>query len=340
MSYAYTTYVACPNLQEQLSDHFLFNPQVTQDPIGSLQFVVSDLNTNNTLQRQISPGGGKYRNVELTYQPRFTDASSDSATINCEGGAEYGNTSQLYTIDPAVGKSRSWIFTPAQMADACAEDTAWLAKQVQAHMDKLARDIHAELVTFIAANVGQFYDNSTSKNTSTKNSTGAFVENLTADVVYEWQAIEWMMNQPFVVGDSLTNKYMRAMQAGCCALSGVDLGAFSAQNQLTFLRDKLIGTALGDAEAFAVLGAGAIQMLQYREFSNPVYVSTENEIYGTLIDPKTGIEYDYYAHLDCGVWKFQLKLAYKFVTLPEDAYNINDELRGTNGILKFVVVNP
>lgn len=340
MSYAYTTYVDCPALQDQLSDHFLYNPQVTQDPIGALLFVNSDLNTNNTLQRQIAPGRGKYRMVELVYQPRFTDASSDSAVINCEGGEEYGNTSETYTIDPAVGKSRSWKFTPAEMAAACQDDEMWLAKQVQAHMDALARDIHKDLTAFIAANLGEFYGGGTNKDTQTKTSDGRFTEDLTADVVYEWQSIEWMQNQPFVIGDGLVNKYMRAMKAGCCALSGVDLGAFSAQNDLTYLRDKQIGTDLGNPDSFVVLGAGAIQMLSYREFENPVYRSTENEIYGTLVDPKTGLVYDYYAHLDCGVWKFQLKLAYKFVMLPDDSYRINDPLNGTNGLLKFTIVNP
>lgn len=340
MSYAYTTYVDCPPLQDALRDQFLYNPQVTQDPIGALLFVASDLNTNNTLQRQISPGRGKIRAVELTYQPRFTDPSSDSAVINCNGGEEYGNTSQLYEIDPTVGKSRSWTFTIAQFAAACEDDEMWLAKQVQAHMDALARDIHRDLTAFIAANTGEFFDGSTNKDTQTKTTTGAFTEDLTADVVYEWQSIEWMQNQPFVIGDGLVNKYMRAMRAGCCALSGVDLGLFSQQNDLTFLRDKQIGTDLGNPDSFIVLGAGAIQMLTYREFENPVYKSTANEFYGTIIDPKTGIEYDYFAKLDCGVWNFQLKLSYKFVMLPDDSYRINDELNGTNGVLRFTIVNP
>lgn len=341
MSYVFADYVACPNLQEQLADHFLFNPQQAQDPIGALQFVTSDLNTNNTLQRQIAPGAGKLRAVELTFQPRFTDASSTSADISCNGGTEYGNTSQLYELDPSVGISRTFTITPAQLATMCEADDAWVAKQIQAHMDAMARQMNVELSSFIAASLGNFYGGGTNKVTSTKTSNGQFVEDLTADVVYEWQSIEWMMNQPFLIGDGLLNKYMRAMNAGCCALSGVDLGAFSAQNQLTFLRDKNIATALGDPNGFAVLGAGAVQMLRYNAFESPIMQIEDGQLkQGVLIDPKTGIPYDYYAKYDCGTWNFQLKLAYKYVKLPDDIYRTGDPLDGTNGILHFTITNP
>lgn len=342
-SYQYADYIACPNLQEGLNNQFLHNPLVTQDPIGALLFVNSGFNTQNTLQRQISPGRGKYRNVELVYQPRFTDASSDSAAINCNGGVEYGNTSTVYQIDPTVGKSRPFTITPAELASMCESDSSWVAKEVQAHMDALARDINAELSTFIAANLGNFYPGTTpdtEKDTSTKDNQGRFVENLTADVVYEWQSIEWA-GTPFVIGDGLLNKYMRAMKAGCCALSGVDLGAFSQQNDLVFLRDKNIGTALGSANKFAAIGAGAIQMLKYHKFDSEIMkMQSDLLIQDVIADPKTGIMYDYLAKYDCGTWKFQLSLAYKFVTLPADIYRTDDPLVGTNGLLSFNINNP
>lgn len=343
MSYQYADYIACPTLQDALNNQFMLNPQVVQNPIGALQFVNSEFNTTGTLQRQISPGGGKYRTVELVYQPRFTDDSSDVASINCSGGTEYGNTSVTYQIDPAVGKSRRWTITPAEIAAMCENDAVWVAKQVQAHMDAAARNINEELATFIANNLGNFYPGTTPvtfKTTSTKNADGHFVENLTADVVYEWQSIEWP-GAPVVIGDGLLNKYLRAMRAGCCALSGVDLLTFSQQNELIFLRDKNIGTALGGADRFVALGAGAIQMLKYHKFDSPIMrMQSDLLIQDIIVDPKTGLAYDYLAKYDCGTWNFQISLAYKFVTLPDDAYRTDDPLVGTNGILEFRISNP
>lgn len=342
-SYQYADYIACPNLQEGLNNQFMHNPIVVQDPIGALLFVNSDFNTTGTLQRSISPGGGKYRNVELVYQPRFTDESSDSAAINCNGGTEYGNTSTVYQIDPSVGKSRVFTITPAELAAMCQSDGSWVAQQVQAHMDALARNINSELSTFIAANLGNFYPGTTpvtEKTTSTKDNQGRFVENLTADVIYEWQSTEWP-GVPFLIGDGLLNKYLRAMKAGCCALSGVDLGAFAQQNDMVFLRDKNIATALGNTNGFAAIGAGSIQMLKYHKFDSEIMkMQSDLLIQDVIIDPKTGIPYDYLAKYDCGTWKFQLSLAYKFVTMPADAFRTDDPLVGTNGILSFDITNP
>lgn len=339
-SYGYSSYIACPTVQRELNDQFLYNPQTIQDPLGALKFVTSDYNTANTLQREVAPGAGKYRTVQLVYQPRFTDESSDSASINCDGGQEYGNTATTYEIDPTVGKSRSWKITNEDIATMCEADSSWFAKQIMAHIAAVERGMDSELATFIAANLGGFYGGGTSKTTTTKNADGQFVANVTADVVYEYQQLE-RMGAPLLLGNGLLNKYMHAMEAGCCALSGVDLGEFVRQNSMIFMRDKYVPTALGDADAFVAVAPGTIQMLQYRAFeAEKNQFNTEQLIQGVLVNPMSGIAYDYYAKYDCGVWNFQIKLAYKFVLPPEDQFNVNDPLYGTNGILKFQITNP
>lgn len=341
-SYGYSNYVSCPTLQEQLDQQFLYNPQMVQDPLGLLYFVNSPVNTNNTLQRQISPGGGKYRAVELVFQPRFTDASSDSAEIDCNGGPEYGNTSEVYTIDPTVGKSRPFTVTPTLLASMCESDDAWFAKQIMGHMAAIERDIDNDLAVFVASELGNFYGNPvvTSKDTSTKTSNGQFVEDLTADVVYEFQQLE-RPGLPFLFGNGLLNKYMRAMRAGCCALIGVDLGLYTAQNDMVFMRDKYLTTALGSEDSFVAIAPGSIQMLKYLAFESPLMRMDDDMIkQGVIQNPFSGLYYDYYAKYDCGAWKGQIKLAYKFVVPPMDQFNVNDPLYGTNGILKFNIVNP
>ena len=340
MSYAYSSYIACPNIQDELNTQFLNNTQNTVWPNGTLQLITSDLNTDGTLQRAVSENG-KIKTVELRYQPRFTDASSNSATINCSGGDEYGDTSTTYQVDTSVGKSRSWKITPKELAARCEEDAAWVSKQLMRHMTAIEHDMDIEAAQFVAANLGDFYDSSTKNvNVQTFTSTSTYSQFALGDILYETQRLQWP-GRFFLIGDGLITKYMNATDAGCCALQGVDLGMFAQMHQFPLLRDPEIPTALGNQDAFVAIGAGAVQMISYNEFASDISrINDEGLKVGTIVNPFSNIEYDYYAKYDCGVWNFQIKLAYKFVTLPSDAYRINDPLEGTNGILQFTVVNP
>jgi hypothetical protein len=341
MSYAYSDYVRCPNLQQELNQQFLHNPQDTPWPNGALMFVASEMNTDGTLQQTISTGNGKLRTVELVYQPRFTDESSDSAVINCNGGDEYGDTSTTYQLDPEVGKSRSWKLTNENLITRCQSDSAWLAKQIQRHMNAIEHDIDIELAAFIEANKGQFYDQSGDNvNVQTLTSTQDYSSFAIGDIAFETERTQW--GRPFVlIGDGAINKYMRAKEAGCCMRQGVDFREFAAQNPHVFVRDPEVPTALGNGDAFVALGAGAIQFIKYNEFESELMRMDDDSVkQGVIVNPNSGIAYDYLAKYDCGRWNFQLKIAYIFATLPQDAYRINDPLRGTNGILQFTVVNP
>jgi hypothetical protein len=339
MSYSYSDYIKCPDIQDILNTQFLNNATKTPWPNGALQFVTSPMNSDGTLQRVISQNG-KYRTVQLVYQPRFTHDSSSSAVINCEGGDEYGETSETYEIDTTVGVSETWSIDPALLAERCGSDREWVASQVMAHMINMERNIDKELADFIALNLGTFYDtNSTNVNIATKVN-GAYSVDALGDILYESERIQWP-GQFVLIGDGLINKYMKATEVGCCATENVDLGEFARQHPYVFLRDPQIPTALGNGDSFIALGTGAVQMLTYTAFGGEImnFPNTEILFQGTIVNPLSGIEYDYLAKYDCGKWHFQLKLAYKFVTLPQDVYRTNDPLHGTNGVLQFTVVN-
>jgi len=351
MSYAFSSFVSCPNIQERL-DAGYFNADPTMFPghINTLRAVTSPMNESGILQNQIDSKNGHYRQVEVVYQPRMTDATSVSATLNCAAGAEYGETSRVYNIDPNVGASRRWSIGLDDLAPRCENDETYIARQLAMQMQAIKRFMNQEAVTFIATNNGSFAANpgstvpsGTQLVTKTKNTTtGVFLDDFLSDVVYQYQLAEaW--DRPIIIGGELVQKYMTALKSHCCATVNVDLQAMmNSDAQSYFFFEPRIGTAQGNSNGFAFLAPGGVQMIRYNAFrgANGIRVIDDQSIKkGTISDPETGLEFDYYAQLDCNQWKFFIGLSYKFVTLPSDVFFLNDQLRGVNYIFEGTVNN-
>lgn len=351
MSYAFSSFVSCPNIQERL-DAGYFNADPTMFPghINTLRAVTSPMNESGILQNQIDSKNGHYRQVEVVYQPRMTDATSVSATLNCAAGAEYGETSRVYNIDPNVGASRRWSIGLDDLAPRCENDETYIARQLAMQMQAIKRFMNQEAVTFIATNNGSFAANpgstvpsGTQLVTKTKNTTtGVFLDDFLSDVVYQYQLAEaW--DRPIIIGGELVQKYMTALKSHCCATVNVDLQAMmNSDAQSYFFFEPRIGAAQGNSNGFAFLAPGGVQMIRYNAFrgANGIRVIDDQSIKkGTISDPETGLEFDYYAQLDCNQWKFFIGLSYKFVTLPSDVFFLNDQLRGVNYIFEGTVNN-
>lgn len=351
MSYAFSSFVSCPNIQERL-DAGYFNADPTMFPghINTLRAVTSPMNESGILQNQIDSKNGHYRQVEVVYQPRMTDSTSVSATLNCAAGAEYGETSRVYNIDPNVGASRRWSIGLDDLAPRCENDETYIARQLAMQMQAIKRFMNQEAVTFIATNNGSFAANpgstvpsGTQLVTKTKNTTtGVFLDDFLSDVVYQYQLAEaW--DRPIILGGELVQKYMTALKSHCCATVNVDLQAMmNSDAQSYFFFEPRIGAAQGNSNGFAFIAPGGVQMIRYNAFrgANGIRVIDDQSIKkGTISDPETGLEFDYYAQLDCNQWKFFIGLSYKFVTLPSDVFFLNDQLRGVNYIFEGTVNN-
>ena len=351
MSYAFSSFVSCPNIQERL-DAGYFNADPTMFPghINTLRAVTSPMNESGILQNQIDSKNGHYRQVEVVYQPRMTDATSVSATLNCAAGAEYGETSRVYNIDPNVGASRRWSIGLDDLAPRCENDETYIARQLAMQMQAIKRFMNQEAVTFIATNNGSFAANpgstvpsGTQLVTKTKNTTtGVFLDDFLSDVVYQYQLAEaW--DRPIIIGGELVQKYMTALKSHCCATVNVDLQAMmNSDAQSYFFFEPRIGAAQGNSNGFAFIAPGGVQMIRYNAFrgANGIRVIDDQSIKkGTISDPETGLEFDYYAQLDCNQWKFFIGLSYKFMTLPSDVFFLSDQLRGVNYIFEGTVNN-
>lgn len=344
MSYAFSSFVSCPDLQGRIDEgYFKADPTMFPGHINTLRAVTSPMNEAGVLQSQIDSKNGHYRAVEVVYQPRMSDAdTSSSAELTCAAGPTFGETSKLYTIDPSEGASRNWSISLDALAPRCESDENYVARQLAMHMQAIKRSINSEAVSFISTNFGKLEGGAALLTTKTKNTTtGVYLDDFLSDVTYAYQVAEgW--DRPIIVGGELTHKYMTALKSHCCATVNVDLEAMMQSDAQSYFFFEPKADSVFGAGEFAFMAPGAIQMLRYNAFKGAqgIRVIDDEAIKkGTIVDPETGLEFDYYAQLDCNTWKFWMGLSYKFVTLPEDIFLATDELADVNYIFNGKVSN-
>ena len=352
MSYAFSSFVSCPDIQGRLDDGY-FNADPTMFPghINTLRAITSPMNESGIIQNQIDTKNGHYRQVEVVYQPRMNDAgTTTSAELNCNAGPTYGETSTVYNINPAVGASRRWSVGLDDLAPRCENDENYIARQLAMNLQALKRFMNEEAVNYISTNFGKFAYNAgstvnaarTLMTTKTKNTTnGWFLDDYLSDVTYQYQLAEgW--DRPIIIGGELSHKYMTALKSHCCATVNVDLQSMmNSDAQSYFFFEPKADTTFGAGE-FAMIAPGGVQLIRYNAFrgASGIRVIDDQSIKkGTISDPETGLEFDYYAQLDCNTWKFFLGLSYKYVDLPADLFFNDDDLAGVNYIFNGLVSN-
>lgn len=357
MSYGYSSFISCPDIQGRLEDgYFKGDPQMFPGHINTLRAVTSPINEQGILQNQIDTKNGHYRAVEVVYQPRMTDTgTASSAELDCAAGPVYRETSQLYNIDPSVGASRRWSFNLDDLALRCEGDENYVACQLAMHMQAVKRYMNNEAVTFIGSNFGLYSANpgstvnvartlltTATKNTATGSVVGTYLDDFMSDVTYQYQLAEgW--DRPIIIGGELVHKYMTALRSSCCATINVDLQAMMASDAQSYYFFEPRADSTFGATEFAFMAPGAVQMIRYNAFkgANGIRVIDDQAIKkGTIVDPETGLEFDYYAQLDCNQWKFFLGLSYKYVTMPTDMFFNGDTLDGVNYIFNGKITNP
>lgn len=351
MSHSVSDILSCPQIQEDLNTQFVqFDPLGAKDVQGFTDFVASPLNTNGFLQRQVSGGNGKYRQVELVYTPPILESSVGSTTTKlCVSTNERGQTSHTYEIDPTTGSAYNELFTLSHLATMCKDNSLWFAQRLQAAMDALEKSIGTKNATQLALLNGAFGTGETAgavtanvKTIATKKSAAAggdFDINAIAEIVFSAMDTGYS-NKPFVFGYGEILKYFRRLYAGSIAAEGIDYGQFAAQNDVVFIADKKVKAACG-SENFMMLQPGAVQMLTYNEFEGAFNTVDDGAYKQTVIvNPKNGRKFDFQLKNDCGNVSVNLKLAHQLVGLPTDMYATGDPYHNVTFVNEFKITNP
>lgn len=346
-----TGLIPCPNLQDNLIQHF-GDCDMTQlrEPVGALEFLVSSANTNGVLQRQVSPGNGKKRTVELVYQSRILESAvSTSLTRTCTSTTKDNEEMQPYEVGD-TGVSIDRMIDAVDLINHCEDDSMYYARQVQQWMDALIRKMDTQVVAGINALTGKFPVGSTNvtgeiKTITTKfpaasGMSGAYNPQGMADVAFA-SVNSGFCGKPVILGWEEVWQYAQFLESGCCSQSGLDVAAYHAKMGWAMIGDYRVTDLLGSTK-FLVLDPGAAQLIWFNEFAGPRgirTIDTETDKQYVIQDPATGIPFDFSATFDCGKWHFQMKLAFKVVGRPQDLFAVGDRLNGVTGVQEYVITN-
>ncbi len=340
----------CPALQTSLNNVNM-NKSYPKESLPFVNFLPNEINTSRVLEQNVAPGEGKVRSVQLVYSQRYGEAAvSGTLTTNCDSSNEPGKLSSTYEIDTTDGVEWNASFDFNGLAKMCQNNQDYIAEQVQAGLDVLARAMETKITNQIALLAGKFVatddtglsESNYLKTIATLDSSGKFTEDAIQEIVYSCRNSGFVYT-PFIFGYGKIWKYMQKTKSVCCANTGIDLAQFMAENQAMFMESFRVPAALG-ADRFLAVDPGSLFLLQFNKFEDGsgLDVGTQPFTMGTIVDPKTGITYNYKAYLACGGEKLSIYIstAFKVVGLPNDMYVANDRFYGTNGVLKFKVVNP
>lgn len=353
MSHILSEIIACPTIQDQLNQHFLTqaNPLDAREKQGFTDlFVNSSINTSNILQNKISPGRGKKRKVELVYTPPVLESEiGTSPAKKCTSTNEAGMLSEEYEIADDEGVNYDEAFDLLNMANMCQDNALWFAGRLQAMMDGLTKKMGTINAQQLALLNGNFGTGEANVNTKIKTIATRKSAALGGDISYKaWANIvnaaenAGYPGAPIVFGWGEIYDYMKEIKAGCCASDGIDIGAYAAQNDLVFVADKKIRTALG-GENFVMLAPGAVQLLTWLEFEGERGINViDSEVYKQTVitDPRTGTRFDLQVKNDCGRIIVNIKLAHKLVGMPADMFSAGDAFDGVNWVNEFAISNP
>lgn len=344
-----TTLINCPEIQAELNGHFGEDPTLTVEPLVLTEFLLSDFNTAATeqqsLKEKVSPGGGKSRIVELIYSPRLSesDVSDSEGNESCTADDPPGDVSQQYDVGDRYLQV-SVAINPRDLRYRCEENTTFAAKKIAQKLSQLERALETEYFTALSLLYGNFAAEETgvvskTKQVATRDSSGKFSTDAMVQVP---QSTAWANypGPPILFGGRQWGEYMQEVNAGCCAIDGINVADLAAQNQMALLKSYRADTIFGEGAAISVAPRAA-QLLEWMEYEGMAFIDLGTVQQMTITSPRTGQRFDMKINVDCnGIFNFFIRKYFKLVSMPNDVYFPDDRLAGVVNINRFEIVNP
>jgi hypothetical protein len=345
----------CPNIQAELNQYFNnCNAAELGDVSPLVQFLYSPINTTGITQL-VSPSPGKLRRVTLRYDqliPESEVEEVDNCERNCSSSKKRGDLVAEYEIDPCV---KLVVHESMELKDfyySCLSNPAIVLGKIRRLINALRAKTQTKLITELSALTGKWSSVVTASGltvtadqliVSTKLASGNPNAEALADIDLAITQNGYCAAPAIFTGGTLY-RYMRTMQVGCCADSGISLEEAMKAYGKAFMFDRRVQNVWSVNEA-VVLMPGAVQVLEFNEYAGDAefYAAagiTPNSATRVIFDPLTGMGMNLLVSENCGKVSIIMHTVTKLINMPDDMFPASHYMEGVNYVNEIKVTNP
>jgi hypothetical protein len=339
----------CPNIQAPLSEAFIATGQREQLPF--LEFLLSAQN-RRPVTTYVSPGRGKLQRMEARWAQRLpeSEVTAGADILTCSSENTYGDVVTTYDLTTEDTYQASQKISATDIARHCQDNSVYVLERVMYLMDVVERAVASAAASQAVLSIGSwgtevssFYDVTANCLEIATRQTGgqALNEFAMADVLQATRMANYP-GAPIAFGGAEMQRYVNAVQAGCCTQYGLDLAAISAQNGFAFAYDYRIAQAFESQNNVLVSTPGAMQWLSYNlaDWNSGFNFNTGNGYSRTIAFTPSGLPVDLTMKDDCGNLSIIVTATGLFAALPTDLYEASDRFAGINYVNCVSIVNP
>ena len=312
-----------------------------RQPVGLLSALLDGSNTANLDIQADYSKGGKTNKVLVKYlQPDAEADATDEETSLCDetGVSTTYDWAEVDADQFAASEVKKLSFT--EMRALCETGSEFRVKLINNAINSVNRKINSQLITLFQAGAGGILNGS--------GALGTQYELLYRDALVQVNAEGWidMMQDlndvgidgvPLIVGGGNLKKYVDFQGISCCNQVGVD------PSQLTEAMpfyDNQIATVLSGASytnTFFAFAPGAAAFVSRPKYVDQFRMTNDLFVFDTIVDPITGLEYDFELKFDdCTQnYKWRLSLKHGLFQLPLDMFKTTDARSEVNFNFSF-----
>lgn len=350
----YYTAGICQALNAYLSDYVSQGnlPSAKRTKTGFLDAILSPLNGSDNI-RMFSLNGGeganasKKRTVRVQYHSRATESIVDEEDTITDCTATYFDDLKETDVEADLVVHAKWGIKADAVKDICYGDMAQIQNIfLMNKFDALVTQINKKLITAQSTNFGINYGNSpasaTAKTVTVLKADGSPYTGGLQTIIQDYEELNEYVGTPMIIGNGNIGKHLKAIASGCCNDQGVDLARMLQISDLagvSYFNDTQGLTSVLGAERFIVMAPGTTKFVGWNRYKgDAVRLNGEVSSTYTLIDPLSGIEFDFKVTYDSCTeeYVFQLYKNFNLFNIPSDAWCTDDARKGTNGTALYI----
>lgn len=356
---ATTALNVCPNIQDELVNHFnTCGAAGYREETPLFNFLLNPANTGN-VNMLVSPGKSKVRTVELRWDQRINtnEVTSNVTNPTCTATTERGDYIKTYTIDTTQNMHIEQVFDMADWITICRSGGTLLAQKMQMMIDSLVRARAKKTAQEVAVLMSTAKWDSAVASSLTVNGANQLVvptlkpSSTTDPNPLGLTSIDQAIMQTgyctpvFMPGGTTLWKYYQLLNAGCCSTAGVDMGELMRLYGKAVAYDRDVVNATANENITWVIGLGSLALIEFS--ANEIYSEPEiaqfmegaNYKPMVIFDPKTGHKIDLTVSIVCGAVHVGMWSTAKAVGLPDDLFGTGDTMSGVKFINQVLVTN-